>query len=367
MALTLLPTELLLMIENSLKSKGDVNSLICTCRRFALLFNDKLYKDNSASDHARVILWAAERDVVSTIRKCLDAGAKIRRRDRFISHLRYRDEPEVMKVIPRNPKSHPLVAAAQARSMSCVKFLLTYGVLPNYLDENYETPMKQAAGYGHVDIVELLLYITPHAFDGTFKLRRPLKFAAARGQLSVVKTLFKYLEERDRGLTSKFAAQIILYEGLWHCNPDIVNYALEKGADVNDQNPEAVLRFAPDLGPADSPLKPRPRLVQGYKSSELIRGVRTPGWLYDIPNVLHAAVLGKDPGLIKLVMNHGFDFSRCGPGGLRLAIMRKDLGVILGLIAAGVTLEDVDNNHGPLQAKYLKRILRELEIAPGPD
>ncbi|KAJ5940142.1 hypothetical protein N7516_000310 [Penicillium verrucosum] len=309
MSLHNLPTELLLMIESNLDSPKDLNALICTSSRFALLFDDKLYKNRTANEHRDIILWAAKRGLDSTIRKCLNAGAKITRRDRFRSHLAHRDDPEALRVIPRNPKSHPLTAAAEIGSLSCVRLLLDQGVNPNFLDEHYETPMRQAAGNGHVHIVKLLLSHNEAAFTGAFKLRRPLKLAAARGHLPVLKALFTFLERDYRNLTVKDAAQIILYEGLWHRQGDVVKYALEKGADVNNENSEFVLRFAPDLRPEELPDRPRLKLLQAHKCREEVQGDSTPGWSSHVPNTLHAALLGGDADLVQLILDNGFEMA----------------------------------------------------------
>ncbi|KGO69234.1 hypothetical protein PITC_095560 [Penicillium italicum] len=372
MSLVLLPTEVVLMIESNLDSHKDLNALICTSPRFARMFDDKLYKMNSAHQHAYVILWAAKRGLVGTIRKCLKAGAKVQRRDRFRSHLADRDDPESLKVIPRHPKSHPLTAAAEIGSMPCVRLLLKQGVSPNLMDEHYETPMRQAAGNGHVQIVQRLLYHDPSLFEGAFKLRRPLKIAAARGHLPVLKTIFSFLKHGDRILTVKDAAQIILYEGLWHCEEGVVRYALKKGADVNDQNSEFALRFAPDLQPRDSTELPRPILVQANKAREIIRGNSTPGWSYNVPCALHAALLGGDRDLVQLILDHGFDMGRV-KNILRDACFRADTDIISRMPYAGVTLTSemfqefitgADLLWNSLLKKTIDKIKNEIGLKP---
>lgn len=337
MSLDILPTELILMIEKNLHSQKDRNALIRTSPRFALMFDEKLYKSCSAQEHSYIILWAAKRGLEGTIHKCLKAGAKIPRRDRFRSHLIDRDAPESLSVIPRHPKSHPLTAAAEFGSLSCVNLFLEKGVNPNLLDEHYETPLRQAAGNGHVNVVELLLSSDALAFTGAFKLRRPLKIAAARGHLPVLKALFSFLGSGDRNLTVKDAAQIILYEGLWHSKVSVVRYALKQGADVNDENSEFVLRFAPDLRPDDPPEKTRSRLVQGHKTGVTVRGIPTAGWSNLIPNTLHAALVGGDRRLIDLIIDTGYDITQIGSI-LRYAVLRRENVLISKLMNMGVNI-----------------------------
>ncbi|OQE81426.1 hypothetical protein PENNAL_c0041G09444 [Penicillium nalgiovense] len=338
MSLVHLPTELLLMIESHLHARRDRNAFTRICPRFNLIFEDKLYQGCTPQIRDWIILWAAQKGLDGTIRKCLRAGAKIIRRDRFRSHLKDRDAPDALNVIPRNPKPHPLTIAAEAGSLSCVSLLLAKGVNPNLLDEHYETPMRQAAGNGHVDIVQLLLDSDPDAFTGAYKLRRPLKYAAARGQLPVLKTLFAFLKDDDRNLTVKDAAQIILYEGLWHCEEGVVRYALEQGADVNDEDPQFAFRFAPDLRPEDYALRPRIKLVQSYKMGVAIGGVLTPGWSTPTPNTLHAAIIGGETSLIELILDQGFDIAAHSGPVLRYAVYRRDAAVISKLMKLGVTV-----------------------------
>ncbi|KAJ5189356.1 hypothetical protein N7491_005690 [Penicillium cf. griseofulvum] len=335
MSLVRLPTELILMIESNLDSKKDLNALIRTSPRFTLMFEDKLYKTNTAHQHAYIILWAAQRGLAGTIRKCLKAGAKVPLRDRFRSHLRDRNAPEAMNVLPRHPKPHPLTVAAEIGSLPCVRLLICQGVNPNLLDENYESPMRQAAGNGHVKVVKYLLK-DADAFTGAFKLRRPLKFAAARGHLDVLKVLFSFLDQAPRLLTVKDAAQIILYEGLWHCHEDVVKFALSKGADVNDESLNPTLRFAPDLRADEHPDRPRPRLLQGHKKTEIIDGVSTPGWSGEVSNPLYAALIGGDEKLVRLIFDHRCDLNQLGPDAIRYAILKRDRELITKLMDMGI-------------------------------
>ncbi|CAG7998884.1 unnamed protein product [Penicillium nalgiovense] len=319
MSLVHLPTELLLMIESHLHARRDRNAFTRICPRFNLIFEDKLYQGCTPQIRDWIILWAAQKGLDGTIRKCLRAGAKIIRRDRFRSHLKDRDAPDALNVIPRNPKPHPLTIAAEAGSLSCVSLLLAKGVNPNLLDEHYETPMRQAAGNGHVDIVQLLLDSDPDAFTGAYKLRRPLKMMI---EISLSKT-------RHRSSCTR---------GLWHCEEGVVRYALEQGADVNDEDPQFAFRFAPDLRPEDYALRPRIKLVQSYKMGVAIGGVLTPGWSTPTPNTLHAAIIGGETSLIELILDQGFDIAAHSGPVLRYAVYRRDAAVISKLMKLGVTV-----------------------------
>ncbi|KAJ5835711.1 hypothetical protein N7447_001737 [Penicillium robsamsonii] len=365
MSLFYLPTEIILMIESYLDTKKDLNALIRSSPLFTLMFEEKLYKTNTAHEHEFVVSWAAHRGLEGTIRKCLKAGAKITVRDRFRSHLRARNAPEIMNVIPRHPKSHPLTSAAGIGSMSCVRLLLKQGVNANLLDEHYETPMRQAAGNGHVKIVKYLLDKQPDAFTGAFKLRRPLHIAAARGHMGVLKALFSFLEESPQDLTVKEAAQIILYEGLWHCEEDVVRYALGKGADVNSASLTPTLRFAPDIRANEHPHRQRLILVQAHKTREMIDGVETPGWSGEISNTLYAALLGGDENLVKLIFDHGCDLARLGPEALRYAILQRERRPITRLMDMGITFTPKAlgtglENESLVWEQMMRNILKEL-------
>jgi hypothetical protein len=336
MSLANLPTELVLMVDEYLPAKRDKNALIRTSRRFMLLLDNKLYKDNSPMEHTQIMLWAAEREGTATIHKCISAGAKFRRRDRFRSYTRPLDSPEELTVIPRSPMSHPLIRAAEYGSLECLTLFLRKGVAPDFLDENYETPMRQAAGNGHVHIVQRLLCSDPYHFRGAFKLRRPLKIAAARGHLPVLEVLFGYLRAGTSALTIELAAQIILYEGLWHHEREVVHFALQNGADVNNQDPEAAWRFVRDVNPRESAMSRPQKLTQRHKTLQvMVGGIPRIGWFSDIPDALHAAVIGNDRELVDLVLARGFDVVEHGAAALQLALALRNNTLMASLRTAG--------------------------------
>ena len=304
MALHLLPTELLLWIIEYLPRQGDLNALACTTARLWYIVNPILYKKNliSCEDveimwRARkrrtfrafryngttsALVWAVKSDVHETLRICLEAGANIPKTDLFNSHLLRPTQLNGMTVIPRNPLSHPLVIAATKGSVSCVRLLLDHGVYPDFVDDNYETPMREAAANGHVEVIKALLKWDPKVFCGPFRLRRPIQLAAARGHLAVLKVFFKFLKSRPVTLSIKVAAMIVLYQGLWHNQPEVVQYAFSKGADPNNTDINPVLLFASDPGPKESAIGPRKILIKADRGDHS-------GWYFGIRNTLHAA------------------------------------------------------------------------------
>jgi hypothetical protein len=96
----------------------------------------------------RIIIWAARKGFAGTIRKCLSAGSKILRRFARIS-LTQDSEPASAATVKG--------CGFGLRGMTFKasgKLILAKGVNANFLDEHYETPMRQAAGNGHVDVVQ---------------------------------------------------------------------------------------------------------------------------------------------------------------------------------------------------------------------
>ncbi|KAJ5513409.1 hypothetical protein N7463_002961 [Penicillium fimorum] len=320
MSLVHLPTEIILMIESHLGTKKDLNAPIRISPRFTLMFEDKLYKFNTAQRHEYVISWTIDRDLDGTIRKCLRAGAMITLRDPFKSHLRTSNAHEIMEIIPRHPRAQPLTLAARMGSMVCVRLLLEQSVNANLLHEHYESPIRLAAENGHVKVVKYLLNKHPNAFTGTFKLREALLGAAGQGYLNV-----------------KEAAQIILYGGLWNHEEDVVIYALRKGADVNDESLSPTFRFSPDIRANERPDRPRPKLVQAHKTRENVHGIETFDWSVEIPNTMYAALLRGDENLLELIFDHGCDLVRLGPEALGYAILWRGRGLIIRLMEMGVT------------------------------
>ncbi|KAJ6011828.1 hypothetical protein N7499_013201 [Penicillium canescens] len=313
MSLQSLPTEIILCIVDNLSLMRDINALVRTHPRLREQLELKLYKLDAKAHGGAAALWAAEKGRLSTLRKSVAADAKIPKSDRFNTHVKTSDFIESLSIIPRYPRAHPITAAAAAGSKACIRFLIRYGVYPNFLDDHFTTPIQAAAARGHTGVVKMLLAGHPEVFRGAFTLRRSLKVAALFGFLPVLEVLFAHLESPNSGgdLPVCLAAQIILYEALWHNQPDVVVYALSKGANVNVIDSEATLWFVADIAPWEPVSRVRRILRQEHKAKKVILGQEVCGWREYHPDIMDAALTGRHCDLVRLVIDAGFE----GPNG----------------------------------------------------
>ncbi|KAJ5980314.1 hypothetical protein N7481_007612 [Penicillium waksmanii] len=200
-----LPNELILLIAESLKSNGDLNSLIQTNTHLCKLLDPLLYLRDAASYSPQAILHAAEGGNDNTARKSLETGLDLEcclywgktllcsaaenGHDKVLQLLLAYDK----SVDPdeENPDGEtPLICAAKWGHDLVVKDLLLTG----RVDVNFNcwglTPLCYAAWNGHKAVVNLLLdtdginldYTDP---DG----RTAICLAAESGNESVVKLL----------------------------------------------------------------------------------------------------------------------------------------------------------------------------------
>ncbi|KUM62891.1 hypothetical protein ACN42_g4204 [Penicillium freii] len=119
MALSLLPTELLISIANHLSSPQNLNCLAQTSRLLYQITNPILYKNQILYNESSALLWATER----------------------------------------------------GKPAPCSR-LLTEGANPNIKDSHERTPLSWAAGNGHADVVSILLSTVrtdPNARDAYFE------------------------------------------------------------------------------------------------------------------------------------------------------------------------------------------------------
>lgn len=313
MALQSLPTEIILCIADNLSKMRDINALVRTHPRLRDQLELKLYKLDVKAQDGVAVLWAAMNGRLNTLRKCVAADAKIPKSDRFNTHIKTSDFIESLSIIPRYPREHAITTAAAVGSKACIRFLIRYGVYPNFLDDHFTTPIQAAAAKGHAGVVKMLLADHPEVFRGAFTLRRSLKVAALFGSIPVLEVLFTHLESPNSGgdLPVCLAAQIILYEALWHNQPDVVVYALSKGADVNVISTEATLWFVADIAPWEPASGVRRMLRQEHKTKKVILGQEVCGWREYHPDIMDAALTGRHCDLIRLVIDAGFE----GPHG----------------------------------------------------
>ncbi|KAJ5753429.1 uncharacterized protein N7511_007582 [Penicillium nucicola] len=313
MSILWLPMEIVLDIAENLTKLKDINSLVLAHSRLKNQLEFYLYKVDAELHEGGAALWGAEKGQLRTLRKSVIAGAKIPKSDHFKTHAKGIDFVETLSPIPRYPKTHPITAAAMSGSKKCVRYLIRYGIYPHFLDDHFVTPIQAAAAKGHVEVVRMLLKHYPEVYKGAFTLRRTIKSATIFGHMKVLAVVFDYLEspKSGSGLSVELAAQIVLFEALWHNKPNAVFFALDKGADVNAKNGEAALWFVTDVAPWERVSRERRILRQEHKSKKFILGQRVCGWRQHNSDIMDAAMTGQNAELTRLMFDAGYE----GPNG----------------------------------------------------
>ena len=189
MALSLLPTELLISTANHLSSPQDLNCLAKTSRLLYQITNPILYKNEIFHNKSSALLWAAERGKLAPCSRLLSEGANPNIKD---SH-----------------KRTPMSWAAGNGHADVVSILIsTTQTDPNARDAYFQTPLFWAAGNGHAEIVKLLLTVpTVDPNQQTGIGDSALIYAVAGGHVDAVNVLLANEKvdpnvARDGGITA---------------------------------------------------------------------------------------------------------------------------------------------------------------------
>lgn len=230
----------------------------------------------------------------------------------------------------------PLHFAAKGGNLAVARLLIEHGANVNLNAAAGPTPLQEAAIYGHHDIVDLLLKAgakpnlfsnaatgnvdaVREALDGDLTRgqrpdgwsRTPLDYAAAAGQVGVLKLLYSYAIKDDQPAEEYVSDPAILWAARQKQN-DSVDFLLNSGDDPNAQGmySDTLLHIA--AGRNDSALaklvlrrKPNPQLEDLGGRAPLHDAVMTKS--YDVATLLLAA--GADPNI-----GEGPILGPCGAG-----------------------------------------------------
>ncbi|GAQ12244.1 hypothetical protein ALT_9565 [Aspergillus lentulus] len=203
-----LPTEVLVIIAETLQNAHDINTLARTNRALYSCINYVLYKSDVQNGNGRALIWAAERNRPATAKKSLQAGVK------------------------KTKQWHrkPLVAALKRGHQAVMRLLLDEGVDPDEIlfegSRMETTALYMAAANGYDAIVKLLI-----EKGASVNLKKapghPLVIAASNNRKTVVRLL---LEKGADPNAVRGYKETALHIAVMRGNSDIVSMLLNKGA-----------------------------------------------------------------------------------------------------------------------------------------
>ncbi len=130
----------------------------------------------------------------------------------------------------------PLHHAALRGRKNVVKLLLAKGVALNSKDNNGYTALYTAAGCGHLEIVKLLIDSKAKINIRDKSGQSPLHIAAGQEHLAIVDYLLLDCGIPVDVLDFSKGTPLMTASASYQLNPDVVNFLLSKGANINAQD-----------------------------------------------------------------------------------------------------------------------------------
>jgi ankyrin repeat protein len=220
--LSILPTELILLIAAHLTGEKDLNALIQTNRKFHTFFNDRLYQTNVDQNHSTGLFWAAANNQKHTIEMFLEHGATLTQ-------------------TTQKRAETPFILAADAGHLSLVKWLLTQpGVDATVADKQGRTPLMRACSNGRTEVVRFLLTLENiNAAQGGPYSATPLRLATDGGHADIFRLLLESSEEVAIQPELNLNTHMCVYRAITKNHRSIVSILIEEhGLDPNFADPE---------------------------------------------------------------------------------------------------------------------------------
>ena len=162
-ALSLLPTEILMLIVKYLDTERDINALARVSRRLYSLLDQYLYQFHQENGGNLALVWAVRHGSLTTALKVLDAGSDVNHEfcgPPACLHPYFNNSTDRINHIYKDDAFHftPLMYAVRCNQGAIVRqFLKISNVDVNWTDELLQTPLFIAARDGFTDIVLALM------------------------------------------------------------------------------------------------------------------------------------------------------------------------------------------------------------------
>ncbi len=189
-------------------------------------------------EDSRCFVVASDNDYLSVVKYLMQFNPDAAEINRALTFACENGHLPVVKYLIERGGNIPqlLFYASLGGHLHVVKYLIEMGADPN---SQSSSALKEASEKSHLPIVEYLLQFNPAINDITTALRRNI--TSSNRSLPVVKLLV------EAGANIHYFTEDFLINNIEHNNFTIVQYLIEKGADVNARN-DMPLKIAVEKG-----------------------------------------------------------------------------------------------------------------------
>ncbi|KAL2842662.1 ankyrin repeat-containing domain protein [Aspergillus pseudodeflectus] len=341
MSLSSLPTELLELVGEDIRSIQTLNALSRVNRRFRNVFEPLLYRQCSrCAPPGPAVCWAARYGMMATLKRCLQYGAEIPTCAPPMQYGRAKDHrylygSAVAWSVENPPPPHPLCLAVQGGHLAMAELLLDRGCDANMLNPEAFSLVSLAVINNHVQLVDMLLRRGASQRSQLEAISCPIQISAFLGNKSMVELLWGYGSECLRShLELDYAlesAMAMKHKEITHL---LINYGAEVDTKFYSHGSITPLQLATETGDVD--------LVQLLLSKR----ARPDYAFHDRECALVRAALKNDAEIASLVV--GGSTRRAKTMALAFSVEHPDGCIARRLLCHGARPEFIDEDYGDI-------------------
>ncbi|KAL4981878.1 ankyrin repeat-containing domain protein [Aspergillus falconensis] len=340
MSLSSLPTELLELVGENIRSCQTLNALSRVNRRFRTVFEPLLYCHDArcAPPPSRAVCWAAQYGMMATLDRCLQYGVQLPTCALPVQYGRSKDRQDscgstVGWPAENPPPPHPLCLAVQGGHFKMTEFLLDRGCDTNMLTPDAFSLVSLAVMNNHLQLVGMLLRRGARQTLQRCDNSCPIQIAAALGNKSMVELLWRYGSEcLQRHLELDYALESAMAMNHKEINRLLINYGANIDTKFHNHGSITPLQLATEMGDVE--------LVKLMLS----KGARPAYAFHDRECALVRAALKNDAEIASLVLEGSTD--RAKTMALAFSVEHPDGCIARYLLAHGTRPEFIDDDYG---------------------